>query len=230
MNVLVVAPHPDDEVLGCGGLMAKYASLNHHVYVAIMTNAHAGAPELFSQELIEEGRLFAREAHRILGVKQTFFYNYPAPRLETAFGYQIADELKNLIHNLSIHSLYLPHRGDMHKDHAIIFYAGMVASRPINNSPVKNIYTYETLSETEWAPPFASDVFIPNVFENINGFLPKKLEAMKCFPTQVREFPHPRSLKAIETLAALRGSTVGYSCAEAFSLMRSLGSDAGQLQ
>lgn len=222
MNVLVVAPHPDDEVLGCGGLMAKYTSQNHQVYVAVMTNAHVGAPELFSEERIKGGRTYAREAHRILGVKETFFYDYPAPRLETAAGYQIADELKALIFRLSIESVYLPHRGDMHKDHAIIFYAGMVASRPIDNTPVRNVYAYETLSETEWAPPFGSDVFIPNVFEEISGFLPQKLEAMSCFKTALREFPHPRSLKAIETLAILRGSTVGYSHAEAFSLLRSV--------
>jgi LmbE family N-acetylglucosaminyl deacetylase len=110
----------------------------------------------------------------------------------------------------------------MHKDHAVIFHAGLVAARPINKCTVRNIYAYETLSETEWAPPFGSDAFIPNVFEEITGYFSKKSDAMKCFESQLKPFPHPRSIESLESLAKYRGASVGHPFAEAFSLRRSI--------
>jgi len=222
MNILIVAPHADDEILGCGGIMAKYGAQNHNVFVAIMTNAHFGAPELFSVDNVRTVRQEAKQAHIILGVKETFFYDFPAPRLETTASYQISNELNNLFKKLSIDTIYLPHRGDIHKDHAVIFCAGLVAARPITNYTVKNIYTYETLSETEWAAPFGSDVFIPNVFEEITEYFTQKLEAMNCFKSQLKSFPHSRSIESIESLAKTRGVAVGYPFAEAFALIRSI--------
>lgn len=222
MNILVVAPHPDDEVLGCGGILAKYAKNGDHTYVAVMTNAHIGAPEQFTPDGVINVRNEALKAHQVLGVKETFFFDFPAPRLETTPGYEIAIALNKLINQLSINTLYLPHRGDMHKDHAIIFYAALVAARPINNCPVKDIYTYETLSETEWAAPFGSDVFIPNVYVDITGTFDVKLRAMECFASQIKSYPHPRSAKGLESLAVFRGCTVGVPLAESFALIRSV--------
>lgn len=222
MNILVVAPHPDDEVLGCGGILAKYAKKGDHTYVAVMTNAHLGAPEQFTPDGVINVRNEALKAHRVLGIKETFFFDFPAPRLETTPGYEIAIALNKLINQLSIDTLYLPHRGDMHKDHAIIFYAALVAARPINNCPVKDIYTYETLSETEWAAPFGSDVFIPNVYEDITGTFNVKVRAMECFASQIKAYPHPRSAKGLESLAVFRGCTVGVPLAESFALIRSI--------
>ena len=222
MNILVVAPHPDDEVLGCGGILAKYAKKGDLTYVAVMTNAHLGAPEQFSPDGVINVRNEALKAHQVLGIKETFFFDFPAPRLETTPGYEIAIALNKLINQLSIDILYLPHRGDMHKDHAIIFYAALVAARPINNCPVKDIYTYETLSETEWAAPFGSDVFIPNVYEDITGTFDVKVRAMECFASQIKAYPHPRSAKGLESLAVFRGCTVGVPLAESFALIRSI--------
>lgn len=222
MNILVVAPHADDEVLGCGGLLAKYAQAGHNTYVAVMTNAYYGAPELFPETLIQSIRAEALEAHKLLGVKQTFFYDFPAPRLETYPSFEIANALGKLIREHHIDTLYLPHRGDMHKDHGVIFYAAMVAARPVNQCPVRRIYCYETLSETDWAAPFGSDVFIPNVYEDIADAFGAKLEAMKCFASQLKPFPNSRSLEALESLAKLRGATVGHHYAEAFSLIREI--------
>lgn len=221
-KILIVAPHPDDEVLGCGGIMAKYSSKGCEVFVAVMTNASLGAPELFSSDVVKMIREEAKEAHKVLGVKETFFYDFPAPRLETSPSYLISIELNKLIVKLNIDTLYLPHRGDMHKDHGVIFFAALVAARPINNCPVKKIYTYETLSETEWAAPFGNDVFIPNVFEDVTEFLDLKFEAMKCFKSQLKEYPHSRSLKALEGLSIVRGVTVGVEKAEAFALIRDI--------
>jgi LmbE family N-acetylglucosaminyl deacetylase len=222
MNILIVAPHADDEVLGCGGIMAKYSAVGHHVYVAIMTNAHLGDAELFSIEGIKAVREEALKAHDLLGIKETFFYDFPAPRLDTSPAYQISNELCELYNKLKIDILYLPHRGDIHKDHTIIFNAGLVAARPINGCSVRTILTYETLSETEWAAPFGSDVFIPNVYELINEYLSLKINAMKFFISQLKQFPHSRSLESIENLAKFRGATIGKNYAEAFALIREI--------
>lgn len=221
-NILIVAPHCDDEILGCGGIMAKYVDKGADVYVAIITNGHLGAPELFKKEGTEKVRAEAVQSHKFLGVKETFFLDFPAIRLDTTPAYQISLRLSEIIKNAGIDTLYLPHRGDIHKDHRITFEAALVAARPIDNNPVKRIYAYETLSETEWAPPFGDDAFIPTVFEDVTGYIEKKQEAFKFFTTQLKTFPHPRSLKGMESLANFRGSTIGVNFAEAFMLIREI--------
>jgi LmbE family N-acetylglucosaminyl deacetylase len=221
-NILVIAPHCDDEILGCGGTMSKFISQGHNIYVAIVTNGHLGAPELFTKEGTDKVRSEALAAHKILGVKETFFLDFPAPKLDSIPAYQLSIRLASIVADKQIETMYLPHRGDIHKDHRITYEAALVAGRPINNSPVKQILAYETLSETEWAPPFGDDAFIPTVFENIEGHLEKKLEAFRCFSTQIKEFPHPRSLKTIEILSNLRGATVGLSNVESFMLIRDI--------
>lgn len=221
-NILVVAPHCDDEILGCGGIMSKYASSGANVFVAIVTNGHLGAPELFSKAGTDRVRSEALEAHKILNVSKTYFLDFPAPRLDSIPSYKISLALSNIINEHQIDTLFVPHRGDIHKDHGITFLASLVAARPINGCPVKKILAYETLSETEWSPPFSDDAFIPTEFVGIVGFLEMKLKAFSCFGTQKKEFPHPRSLKGIETLSKMRGSTVGFENAEAFMIIRNI--------
>jgi len=194
-KVLVIAPHCDDEILGCGGIMAKYISQGSAVYVAIITNGNIGAPEIFPKEGTDKVRSEALQAHKILGVEETFFLDFPAPRLDSVPAYKIAMELNKIINEHNITTLFIPHRGDIHKDHRITYEASLVAARPINGCTVKHIYAYETLSETEWAPPFGDDAFIPTVFENIEDYLPQKLKATECYKTQIKKFPHSRSLR-----------------------------------
>ena len=221
-NVLIIAPHSDDEILGCGGIMAKYQDLGIDVFVVIVTNGHLGAPELFKKEGTERVRAEALNAHQYLGVKKTIFLDFPAPRLDTIPSYQLSIKLEEIIRSHSITDLYISHRGDIHKDHRITFEAALVSARPVNNNPVKRIYAYETLSETEWAAPFADDAFIPNVFIEITDFIDKKIEAFKYFNTQIKKHPHPRSIESIENLSKLRGATIGVKNAEAFMLIRSI--------
>ena len=216
-HVMIVAPHPDDEVLGCGGIIAKYIADKNRVYVLVMSR---GTPRLYAPEKIDNIRKEAREAHKILGVTETHFLDFPAPELDTVSLAEISRTIAEMIKNWGIDVLYLPHRGDIHNDHGVVFNAGLVAARPVGDYTVKEIYCYETLSETEWAPPFGDDAFVPNCFVNITEQLPSKLEAMSCFKSQLKEFPNPRSLETIEALAKLRGSSVGFERAEAFMIMR----------
>lgn len=221
-KILIIAPHPDDEVLGCGGIIAKNAAKGNDVYVVIVTNAYVGAPEMFTEKGTEKVRIEARNSHQFLGVKETLFLDFPAPRLDTIPSYKLSIALLEIINKLKIDTLYIPHRGDIHKDHRVTFEAALVAARPINNCPVNTIYAYETVSETEWAAPFGDDVFIPTVFEDITPYIEKKKKAFTYFTAQERKFPHPRSLQNLEYLSKLRGATVGFNNAEAFMLVRSL--------
>lgn len=221
-KVLVVAPHCDDEVLGCGATMVKFAKQGVDVYVAIVTNGNLGAPELFSEEGTKKVRAEALEAHKKLGVKETFFLDFPAPRLDSIPSYKLAIAMEKVIRENAITDLYIPHRGDIHKDHRITYEACLVAARPINNNPVKNIYSYETLSETEWAAPFSDEAFIPIVFNDVGSELDLKLEAFECFTTQIKNYPHPRSPESIENLARRRGATINIEAAESFMVIRQI--------
>lgn len=222
-NVLVIAPHADDEVLGCGGVIAKHRAQGHNVYVAIMTNAALGAPELFKQEQIDEVRAEAKKAHQLLDVTETFYYDMPAPQLEQYPNYKIASTLNQLIREIQAHIVYVPHKGDLHLDHGAIYNAALVATRPVPGQTVKHVFAYETLSETEWGHPSTDAVFIANKFVDISGaFLSKKLAAMSCFSSQLKPFPNSRSLQALEHQARLRGATVGVMAAEAFSVLRTI--------
>jgi LmbE family N-acetylglucosaminyl deacetylase len=216
-NILFVAPHPDDEVLGCGGLIKKLTLKGISVYVLVMTR---GKKAKYSDEKIARVRNEALRAHKILGVTETRFLDFPAPDLDMVSLAEISETISGIIRELKIETLYLPHKGDIHHDHKVVFNAGMVAARPSGDNPVRCVFSYETLSETEWSAPFGDEFFVPTTFVDITDVFSYKLEAMKCFTSQLREFPNPRSLKAIEALSNFRGCTVGCSHAEAFETIR----------
>ncbi len=220
-KVIVIAPHADDEILGCGGTIAKHIDELDDVFVIIATNASIGAPELFSRNSVNETRLEAINAHKFLGIKETFFLEFPAPALNAFPEFKISLALGEIFQKIQPTHLYLPHPGDLHQDHKAIYRAGIVAARPLGDMILRNIYTYETLSETEWAP--MNEVgFRPNCFVDISRFFDKKIGAMNWYKSQLKDFPHSRSIKTIEALATLRGSTVGINRAEAFYIEREI--------
>jgi N-acetylglucosamine malate deacetylase 1 len=218
-NVLVVAAHPDDEVLGCGGVMGRHAAEGDQVSVLVVTR---GAPDLYPEAWIERLLLELRAAGELLGVAGIHFLDFPAPKLDVVAGYALADGIAQVIRTVQPEMMYIPHRGDIHGDHQAVYQAALVAARPINDCPVRTILSYETLSETEWAAPTGDQAFIPTVFVDIGEHLERKLEAMACYQTQLRPAPHSRSLRTIEALARLRGATVGLAAAEAFQLVRQI--------
>jgi LmbE family N-acetylglucosaminyl deacetylase len=156
-------------------------------------------------------------------VKKIFFEDFPAPALDQFPGYIMAESIAKIIIETQADTLYIPFRGDIHNDHKAVFDAAMVAARPVGNYTVKTIFAYETLSETEWAYPFAGESFIPTVFQKLdmNSFN-EKIKAMQCYKSQLKFFPNSRSIEALEALAKLRGSTVGAERAEAFMLIRDI--------
>lgn len=219
MKVLVIAPHPDDEVLGVGGTITKRAIQGHDVFVCVVTKA---CEPLFSNEIVEQGRNECRKADALLGVKETFFLDFPAVMLETVPRYELNDRILRLIQSIKPDEVYIPHRGDMQLDHKMVVDACMVALRPKYAHKVCRIYAYETLSETGWDVTNVTNEFIPTVYEDISDTIASKLDAMKVFKTQLGVFPDPRSIEAIEALAKFRGATVFVNAAEAFSLIREI--------
>ena len=219
MNVLVIAPHPDDEVLGVGGTIAKHIAHGNEVYVCIVTK---GCEPLFSNESVERVHRECRKADRLLGVKETIFLDYPAAMLENVERYKLNDSLVNVIQSVKPEEVYIPHRGDMQLDHKMVVDAAMVALRPKYQHVPSRIYAYETLSETGWDLPNSTNVFIPNVYHDISNFLENKLQALRVFTTQMAEFPAARSIKSVKVLAQYRGATMNFEAAEAFSLIRAI--------
>jgi len=223
MNVLVFAPHADDEVLGCGGTIAKYVKAGHNVYVCVVTS---GNKDIWDQsEMVKNNwpsPLYpeASEAHKILGVKETFYLGFPCVTLENVPRHILNGAVDTVIQQVKPDVVYIPHYGDMQKDHAVTAEAVMVAVRPKTDHVVRAVYGYETLSETEWNTPCVKNVFIPNVYENIDGYVDLKVQAMECYKSQIADFPNPRSSQAIRALAQLRGLTMCVPAAEAFMLVR----------
>ena len=219
MNILIIAPHPDDEILGVGGTIAKRTTAGHDVYVCVMTK---GCEPLFSSDSVNQVRTECKEADLSLGVKETIFLDFPAAMLETVPRYKLNDAIVKVIQRVKPDEVYLPHRGDMQQDHKMVVDAAMVALRPKYEHVVKRIYAYETLSETGWDIPNTVNEFIPTVYEDISDTLEKKLDAMRLFLSQLADYPAASSLGAIEALAKYRGATVNMMAAEAFTLIREI--------
>lgn len=219
MTILVIAPHPDDEVLGCGGIIAKRVSEGHDVYVCVVTK---GCKPLFPESQVEQVRNECRQADAYLGVKETIFLDFPAVMLESVPRYELNEGIAGVIRRIKPDEVYLPHRGDMQLDHKMTVDAAMVALRPKYEHVVKRIYAYETLSETGWDIPNSSNEFIPTVYEDISKTINRKMEAMRLFQSQLSSFPAARSLETVEVLAKYRGTTVNVTAAEAFMLIREI--------
>lgn len=219
MKVLVIAPHPDDEVIGVGGTIAKRVHNGDEVFVCVATR---GKEPLYDEAQVTQVRNECRKADQFLGVMETVFLDFPAVILETVPRYELNSKISEVIQKIQPDEVYIPHRGDMQLDHQMVVDAAMVALRPKYTHVVKRVYAYETLSETGWNIPNTVNEFIPTVYEDISDTLAAKLAAMDVFQSQLAPFPAARSIGAIEALAKYRGTTVNVAAAEAFSLVREI--------
>lgn len=215
--VLVVAPHPDDEVLGVGGTMARLADQGAEIHVAIVT---AGQPPRFSEAQAQTVRAEAAAAHAALGIAQTHWLGAPAAALDQHAHAALNGLIGDLVRQLDPHTIFAPHPGDIHLDHQLSFLSTLVAARPHQARYPARVLAYETLSETNWNAPYLTPAFLPNVFVDISATLDRKLEAFALFASQQRAAPHERSVAALRALAILRGATVHRSAAEAFVAIR----------
>jgi LmbE family N-acetylglucosaminyl deacetylase len=216
-RTLIIAPHPDDEILGAGATMAALAKAGNEVFVAVVTT---GQTPDYSAEQVTNVRAEAARAHALLGVHETLWLEQPAARLSEIAHSALNAALRRAIEEVRPATMFVPFVGDIHMDHQRAFLSALVAARPQGDCFPTTILAYETLSETNWNAPYVTPGFLPNVFIDVTGTLNLKLEAMRTFASQLRKYPHERSLEAIEALAILRGVTVHRPAAEAFVLVR----------
>lgn len=225
-TIAVIAAHPDDEVLGCGGTLAKMAREGHAVHVLLMADGESSRVSGAGQG-IDPGRLAARNAAaeaacKILGCASVEVLTLPDNRLD---GLELLDVVKRIEIFVQQHRpgmVLTHHAGDVNIDHCVVHDAVIAACRPQPGHPVKELLFFEVPSSTEWRPPGSAEPFNPNWFVDISATLKTKLDALQAYKSELRAFPHPRSLKAVEALACWRGATVGVEAAEAFVLGRKL--------
>lgn len=225
MNVLVIAAHPDDEVLGCGGTIARLASEGHHIYIGILGQ---GITSRYQQREAADSADLQRlhtqsyEVARLLGARDLMLVQLPDNRFDTVPLLDLVKVIEGWIDQLQPQVIYTQHGGDLNIDHVQVYRATMTATRPMAGQMVKTIYGYEVASSTEWAFQRFSPVFRPNVFVDISAQLPLKIQAMQQYESEARLFPHPRSPEALRISAQRWGSVVGMEAAEAFELLRDL--------
>jgi LmbE family N-acetylglucosaminyl deacetylase len=223
-SILVLAAHPDDEVLGCGGTLAKLSQNGAHVHVAFLADgvfSRAGEQEAQSLEL-HARRDAARKACEILGVESVSFGDFPDNRMDTIPLLEITQAVERLIDHHRPDTVFTHHAGDVNIDHRRVHEAVVTACRPQSGHPVKTLLCFEVPSSTEWQLPGSAPAFTPNWFVDISATLECKLAALDAYAAELRAWPHPRSPQGVAHLAHWRGATVGVDAAEAFSLGRQL--------
>lgn len=216
MKVLVIAAHPDDEVVGAGGTILKHCQHGDEVYLCIVTKAYT--PE-WSEEVIKEKRKEAIAASKILRIKKTYFCDLPTVMLDTIPQKNLNEHISKVVKEVQPDIVYTTNKGDLHIDHRLVFESTMVAIRPASSTSIKRVLSYETPTLT---PLFPESVFLPNVYVDISNTLKFKIKAMSVYKTELREYPHPRSLKGISIHAKKRGLEIGVDAAEAFALIREI--------
>ena len=222
--VLVVAAHPDDEALGCGGTIAKLATAGATVCVAFIAD---GVSARMDSEAADSRKLTARrvaagKACSLLGARAEFFGDFPDNRLDTVPLLSLAQCVEALIAKHRPDMLLTHHGGDLNVDHRLVHQAVVTACRPQPGSQVRTLVSFEVPSSTEWQPPGSGQAFAPNWFVDISDTLDKKLEALDAYAVEMRDWPHARSREAVQHLARWRGATVGVAAAEAFVLGRQI--------
>ena len=215
MTVLVVGPHPDDELLGCGGSILRWKSEGTQVAWCLVTSLRN------SVEAQERQRLQVQAARKSLGISPSEFFSleFPTADLDQVPAKELVGRFHNVFVECQPHTLLIPFGNDVHSDHRVVHQAAVAASKWFRQPSVERVLAYETLSETEQAVD-SQHAFFPNVFVDIEPWLQPKLDILGVYQQELGDFPFPRSLDAVEALAKFRGTTAGFKAAEAFMLLR----------
>jgi len=220
MKVLVVAAHPDDEVLGCGGTMAKHAAQGDEVYVVLMSEALTARNVPDNPEYLHNLRRNMQRArdgaHKALGVTSTKQHVFRGNRFDGENLLDIVKTIESDIENIQPEVVYMHHRDDLNIDHRITFQAVLTATRPMQGTSVKRLLSFYVPSSTEWA---FNGTFKPNVFEDITSVWNSYWGSLQYYAAEMRQSPHPRSYKGVSALKTLWGETIGCEKAEAFELV-----------
>jgi len=216
-RVLVISPHPDDETLGAGGAILKYVAEGAEVYV-LEVAGHL--PPLYTREDFDITVSEAKSAFEILGVTQFEFLEIPALMIDNQPRHEFNGKIANIVNDFAPHIVLCPFP-DRHIDHRVVFESTLVATRPVGvGRNIEIVAAYEVLSETHWNAAHIEPNFTPNWLVDISDHIDKKLDALRCYKSQVSDFPGPRSIEAVEALAKFRGSQAGFAYGEGFHIVR----------
>lgn len=225
-RVLVVAAHPDDEVLGCGGTIARHADAGDQVQVLIVAEGATSRQQQRDRNQATKAlsalAQAAQQAGAILGAQGVEMLDLPDNRLDSLDRLDLIKHIEERIVCYQPQVVYVHHAGDVNVDHRRLHEAVVTACRPMPGQPVRLLLSFEVASSTEWQPPGSAPSFQPNWFVDISAQWPRKREALAAYASEMRPWPHARSLKALEHLARWRGAQVGVEAAEAFCLLRQL--------
>lgn len=211
MEILIIAAHPDDEILGMGGTIKKL-SKNNTIHLVVVSEGATG--QYTDEKMIKVRQKACKSAGKILGISKFYFFDFPDMRLDTIPHIEVNQKLEKIIKEIKPTVVYTTPYNDYNKDHKIVFESTLIASRP-KISSVKKILVYEI-------PNFTKKPFDPNIYEDIEKEIKDKLKAFKEYKSEVMPFPHPRSLKAVEALSHVRGYESGTKNAEAFKLIHEI--------
>lgn len=223
MRILVIAAHPDDEVLGCGGTIARMSKEGHDISIIILGEGITSRylhREDADKELLQNLHEHSHNVAKLLGVHDLQMFNLPDNRFDTTPLLDIVKILERQIEKVMPECIYTHHSADLNLDHVLTNRATLIATRPLENSPVKTVLSYEVPSSTEWAFQTNRPGFQPNIFVDVTKTIDIKIEAMKIYDGENREFPHPRSSESLRAISRRWGSVSGLKAAEAFELIR----------
>ena len=226
MKYLVIVAHPDDEVLGCGGSMAKWTNNGHEVNLLIMSEGITSRDKkrnvaLRDSELTDLKKSTIDSA-KIIGIKTIHFLKLPDNRMDSVDFLDVVKEIESFLEKIKPDIVLTHHTSDLNLDHQITHKAVITAVRPIPDQTVKYLLSFEIPSSTEWQSTTSKNHFIPNWFEDISETLDIKLLALNCYKSEMRKWPHARSLKSVKHLSKWRGASIGIKAAEAFMLIRAI--------
>ena len=221
-KVLVIAAHPDDELLGLGGTIRRLANAGKEVHAVILAEgitSRADKREEADFSELDALREDAGKAADIVGYQSIEFHNFPDNRMDSVDLLDIIKVVSQYVEKYKPDTIFTHHHGDLNIDHRRTCEAVLTACRPVGAYTVKRIYAFETPSSTEWNYTYSAP-FIPNMYVDVTDTLEAKVEGMACYRSESTVYPHPRSGKALRALGKLRGSNVGFGMAEAFMLLR----------
>lgn len=219
-TVLCIAPHPDDETLGCGGTLLKHRRQGDAIHWLIVTNI--SEEKGWSALRVRSRQKEIDKVSGLYGFKSVHKLDFPTMELDRVPKSDLVKAIADVVVRLKPQTVYLPNRSDVHTDHQEIFKAAFSCMKSFRYPSIRKVLMYEVPSETEFAPALSEYAFIPNVFVDITPFMKKKLDMMKVFASEVMEAPLPRSLESIEALAKWRGSQISEKYAEAFVLLKEI--------
>ena len=221
-KILVIAAHPDDEVLGLGGTIAKKVAQGAEVALLIVTDGstsqYASSENL--GEIIENKKKETADCAGLLGISKIYYGNLPDMKLDAVSHTEINAVIEKVVDDFCPTVIYTHFRGDVNRDHTCVYESTLVSSRPVPGQCVKKIFMYSVPSSTEWNAQFCDTAFVPNWYEDISDYAEVKYNAFSCYRTEMRQYPHPRSVEYLRAADKIEGLKVGLSVAESFVLVR----------